>query len=208
MQWFGLCAGAVLLFSALPARAGETDCGALDNAYGPYDYINAEHHKKFLPVVEAYHFDLKVETLTGGKSGSIMSDLDYTLRAFPNHHRALNAMARYQLKNGKPEADSNFRTIECYFDRAKRMNPRDSEVYAINGWYLRQLGDLEGALAQYRESEKLKPASINRDYQIGMLLFDMKRYEEARKYAERVYQRNFPDNALRDKLKSVNQWKG
>ena len=35
---------------------------------------------------------------TAMASGSFGS-LDYTLRAFPNHHRALNSMAKYQIDN-------------------------------------------------------------------------------------------------------------
>lgn len=190
---------------AFSVQAGEGDCGALTNAYGPYDFTNPEHRRRNLPVVEAYHFDFKVETLSGGKSGSVASDLDYTLRAFPNHHRALRSMVRYQLKNGNA---GGFRSMECYFDRAKRLNPKDAEVYAIHGWYLHMRGEREAALMQYREAEKLKPIAIDRDYKMGLLFFDMKRYEDARRYAERAYRRKFPDNELRDKLKSVNQWPG
>lgn len=192
---------------APPARAAEFDCGELTNAYGPYDYINTDHRRRYLPVVENHHFDFNVETLSRGKSGSVLGDLDYTLRAFPNHHRALRSMARYQLKNGRPSGTA-FRSVECYFDRAKRLNPRDAEVYAIHGWYLHQRGDLEAALIQYREAEKLKTLAIDRDYHIGMLLFDMKRYAEARQYAERAYRRKYPDDELRERLKQVNHWPG
>lgn len=187
--------------------AGEGDCGPLTNAYGPYDYTNSQHRRQNLQIVETHHFDLNVETLARGKSGTVAGDLDYTLRAFPNHHRALRAMARYQIKNGYG-SQNGIRSMECYFDRAKRLNANDAEVYAIHGWYLHLRGELEGALAQYRQAEKLKPNAVDRDYKMGLLFFDMKRYDEARRYAERAYRRKFPDNGLKDKLKSVNQWHG
>ena len=192
---------------AQSAGAGEGDCGPLTNAYGPYDYTNPQHRRQNLQVVETHHFDLNVETLARGKSSTVVGDLDYTLRAFPNHHRALRAMARYQIKNGYA-GQSGVRSMECYFDRAKRLNANDAEVYTIHGWYLHMRGEWEGALAQYRQAEKLKPNAVDRDYKLGLLFFDMKRYDEARRYAERAYRRKFPDNTLRDKLKSVNQWRG
>src|SRR5882672_10328606 len=73
------------------ARAGglRSGCGALPNAYGPFDY-RIEHDK--LAIVEAYHFTSQVELLIRGQSGALGADLDYTLRAAPNHHRALVAM--------------------------------------------------------------------------------------------------------------------
>ncbi len=186
---------------------GEAECGSLENGYGPYDYMNRDDREKRLPIVEQHHFTFEVEALTKGKSGAIALDLDYTLRAFPNHHRALHAMARYQLKTTRP-ANAAYRSADCYFDRAKRFRPRDAEVYMIHGWYLHQRGDLEAALAQYRMAEQLKPGrNPPRDFRIGLLLFDMKRYDEARQYAERVYARTYPDDELRDKLKSVNQWR-
>jgi tetratricopeptide (TPR) repeat protein len=77
----------------------------------------------------------------------------------------------------------------------------------IHGRYLRERGDHEPALAQFREAEKLKPGvDTTRDFEIGLALFDMKRYDEARQYAKRVYARKYRDNELQDKLKSVNQW--
>lgn len=73
-------------------------CGSLENAYGPFDYTNPDDFKNKLPLVEIAHFTPKVEGLMGGKSGYLWGDLDYTLRAFPNHHRALYAFVRYEIR--------------------------------------------------------------------------------------------------------------
>ena len=59
----------------------------LHNAFGPFDYRTATKDK--LKLVESYHFTPKVESLIGGQSGTLGADIDYTLRAFPNHPRAL-----------------------------------------------------------------------------------------------------------------------
>ena len=73
-------------------------CGVLQNAYGPFDYRDPVSKRDNLPIVESFHFTPDVESLRHGRSGSVLGDLRYTLRAFPNHHRALKSMARYGLE--------------------------------------------------------------------------------------------------------------
>ena len=134
---------ALLLYAASMlsnVQALPLECGNLENAYGPYDYTNGEHFTNRLPIVEAGHFNSDVETLTAGLSGTIMSDLDYTLRAFPNHHRALNAMGRYKLQ--KRRDFEEFYSAECYFARAIAFKPEDSVVYQIYAIYLHKSGKL------------------------------------------------------------------
>lgn len=202
LVWAGLAP-----FAVYTAVAGEAECGSLKTHYGPFDYTNREHFTKKLPVVEQYHFDSNVEMLIKGKSGYMCSELDYVLKAFPNHHRALRSLALYQMKTPalriRSECPGQL-SVDCYFDRAKRMNPTDAEVYVIHGWYLHLRGQLDKALAEYRHAEEIKSKALpDRDYKIGLLLFDMKNYDEARTYAERAYKRGYPNNELRDKLRSV-----
>jgi hypothetical protein len=79
------------LLGASGAGAQES-CGSLANAVGPWDYRTASQQRREL--VELYHFRLDVETLAPGRSPiSIGADISYTLRAFPNHPRALISMA-------------------------------------------------------------------------------------------------------------------
>ena len=74
------------------SAVGEAACGPLETGgYGPYDYTNPIHFREKLPIVEGAHFDAGVESLRGHlkkNAGTLDGDLDYTLRAFPNHHRA------------------------------------------------------------------------------------------------------------------------
>lgn len=88
-------------FSASAPWVGETlnktVCQGKGQGYGPFDYTSPTD-RKHLGIVEHYHFTSDVEHLRKGASGSIALDLDYTLRAFPNHHRALNAMMTFQLQ--------------------------------------------------------------------------------------------------------------
>lgn len=183
-------------------------CGSLANAYGPFDYTHPVYRKQNLRIVEVAHFTIEVETLVSGKSGYLWEDLDYTLRAFPNHHRALRSMAMYQLKYPRPP-DAQYRTAECYFDRALKLKVGDAEVYAIYGMYLHKKGEFAKALEKYQQAEKLKPkGSADRDYNIGLLYFDMKDYKRALAYAKKADDRQYAFDELRDKLKSVNEWPG
>lgn len=82
----------MLLAGTSLAQEVDGGCGALQNAFGPFDDRTARGYN--LDVVGSYHFTPPVEALIRGASGTIGGDLDYTLRAFPNHHRALNATNR------------------------------------------------------------------------------------------------------------------
>src|SRR5690606_30108360 len=98
-------------------------CGELGGSgigqYGPFDY---RKHPDKLPRVEQFHFTPRVEALVGGESTvHIGGDLSFTLRAFPNHPRALYAMTRYsELLGGVSRLPGTQYPVECYFDRALR----------------------------------------------------------------------------------------
>lgn len=174
-------------------------CGSLENAYGPYDYTNADHRRNRLPIVEGAHLTRQVLSLKRGETAHRPGgDLDYTLRAFPNHHRALHAAARYQLMNGG-KLDMRY-TIECYFDRASRFQPRDAVVPMLHAIYLDKKGQPEAALAKYQESLRLNPDSAEGNYNIGLLLAKMGRYQEAKVHADKAYEMGFPLPGLRNIL--------
>ena len=86
------------------------------NAYGPYDYRTNQGPQ--LKIVEDYHFTPEVEGLIRGVSGALAGEIDYTLRAFPNHHRALAAMMNLSAKMKSNTLKGANWTVECYFTRA------------------------------------------------------------------------------------------
>jgi Flp pilus assembly protein TadD len=190
---------AVSLLAATASRVqaqdiGELECGALENAYGPYDYIDASDRKDRLPIVEQFHFTTDVENLRRGRSDTIIGDLDYTLRAFPNHHRALNSMAKYQLAHptsGVPP----YRSADCYFDRAMRFRSNDGTVRMIYGIYLLKRGDRQAALKRYQEALALMPESAEAHYNLGLLQLELKQVSEARQH-----------QGLKNRLKRMGAW--
>jgi tetratricopeptide (TPR) repeat protein len=182
-------------------------CGNLKNPYGPFDYTNAAHRKEKLPIVEKFHFDLDVQSLRRGARGHyVEDDLDYVLRAFPNHHRALYAMARYQLraKHRKPRHYS----AECYFDRAIRFNPNDGIVYMIFGIYLHKKGKVNEAMKQYTKALKLIPESAELHYNMGLAQLDLNHYKNAELHAIEAYRLGYQLPGLKKKLIELGHWSG
>ncbi|MBK8750850.1 MAG: tetratricopeptide repeat protein [Candidatus Competibacteraceae bacterium] len=212
----------VIIMFGFPVKSfsSEIDCGPLLGVgYGPFDYNEPEARGQPLHLVESAHFTPEVETLIrGNTSGTPLGDLDYTLRAFPNHHRALYSLTKYELREKKksqqagipytpPQSKAKFpATAECYFDRAIRWRPDDPTVRLLYGLYLQLTGKLDQALAQYKLSEKIQPKSADLNYNMGLLYFDLKQYSLAKQYAQKAYQLGYPLPGLRKKLAGVGQW--
>lgn len=181
-------------------------CGELTTAYGPFDYTNSDDRQKKLPVVEQFHFTPNVEKLIKGQSASVAGDLNYTLITFPNHHRALASMVNLALrdKTSKPR-DASY-SIDCYFDRALRFKPTDGSVRMIYGNYLLKLGQQDKAIEQLNEAVRLKPENPNINYNLGLLYFQKKDYEQAKTYAKKAYELGFPLPGLKNKLMEAGKW--
>jgi tetratricopeptide (TPR) repeat protein len=179
-------------------------CQGKGQGFGPFDYTSTEGRKN-LNIVEIHHFTNKVEALKSGESSYIDGDLDYTLRAFPNHHRALNAMMRYQeyQEQAQKKLQSDIPQMECYLQRATHFAPHDPIPFMLYGIYLHKHGHLQQALNQYRQAEKIQPNHPELLYNLGLLLIDLKKPEQAREYARKAYSAGHPLIGLKNKLKQL-----
>jgi tetratricopeptide (TPR) repeat protein len=194
-------------FLAFQTNAGAVQpCGELENAFGPFDYTNPKNERN-LSIVNKRHFTSSVEHLFRPQAGSVGGNIDYTLRAFPNHHRALDAMARLTIKQQTSKPEGAGYTLECYFDRAKRLKPNDGMVPLIYGMYFYRIGKLDQALEQFKLAERLQPDNPNTYYNLGLLYFAKKDYENARSYANKAYALGFELPGLKQKLVAAGQWK-
>ncbi|MEO7559800.1 MAG: hypothetical protein ABIT23_06050, partial [Nitrosospira sp.] len=130
MKAISVIAALVTLVASINLHAAPHYCGELyaSGAYGPYDYTNADDKNTKLPRVEQHHFTPDVEKLIRGSSGFLGGDLSYTLVTFPNHQRALTAMAKLALRDKTSKPHGARYSIECFFDRAMRFKPNDSAV--------------------------------------------------------------------------------
>jgi tetratricopeptide (TPR) repeat protein len=186
----------------LQSRADVDDyvCGSLENNYGPYDYRS---DKDKLRIVEQYHLTPEVVNLVGAIGG----DLDYTLRAFPNHHVALMAMAKLGEKQKTAKPTGAKFGVECYFRRAVRFRNEDEIVRILYASYLSKAGKRADALSQLNEAAQLGSDNANANYNMGLIFFDLKEYDKALSYAQQAYRLGFPLPGLRDKLKRAGKWK-
>ncbi len=198
---------ALFLLAAGGLAEAASICGDLQNAYGPYDYRRRAEFVENFRLVEGGHFTASVENGIKGKSGTIGADVDYVLRAIPNHPRALATMARQGLKEKKVKLPGANYPVECYFDRAIRFAPDDGAVRATYGNYLFALGQDDMALKMFAAAVDLSPEDATINYNAGLAYFKKKDYEKANMYAQKAYALGFPLPGLKNKLVQAGQWK-
>lgn len=200
MKFISAIAATTILAASANLEAAEY-CGDLGTPDGDYRSGGAR-----LELVERFHFTPEVENLIKGKSSPIGSDIDYTLRHFPNHHRALMAMTKLALREKSPRASNAHYSVECYFDRAIRFKPDDGMVLMIYGIYLSKLGNSDRAIEQLNKALRLQPDNANINYNLGLIYFQKKDYEPAKTYAKKAYELGFPLPGLKNKLTAAGKW--
>lgn len=202
----------MVLAGPASAQSASGDCGSLANAFGPFDYTDASNRTQQpggaespLSLVERAHFTSEVERLISGVSSvSPIDDLVYTLRAFPNHHRALHALATYQVRH-QPRKLGPY-SIDCWFDRAIRFRPNDPTVRVVYGIYLARVDRNQDALTEYKTALENNPNLPEAHYNLGLLYTDLKEYDLALEHALEAYEAGYPLPGLRRRLVRAGAW--
>lgn len=199
-----LCIFMMTLFDGVHAQSqlATMGCGSLQNAYGPFDYRT---DKGKLGIVEQHHFGPAQESLT--KKAGLGGNIDYTLRAFPNHHRALMAMMKLGFRDRTSKPYGADYTIECYMIRAETFRPDDAMVKVIYGLYLMQSGRQKDSVSKLEEARGIDSQNANVNYNLGLAYMDLKQYDKALESAHRAYGAGFPLPGLRNKLKRAGKWR-
>lgn len=197
----------LLLAAPLWVHAQDGACGALGNAFGPFDYRTERGNN--LHLVESEHFTPYVETLIRGKTGQIGGDLDYTLRAFPNHHRALMAAMRLGERMKMAMPPGMHYTVECYMDRAVRFRPDDEIARMLYSMFLAKAGRTAQAVSQLDTAATSAEGKENpfTHYNLGLNYLDVKEYDKALAQAHKAYSLGFIQSGLKDRLKEAGKWK-
>ena len=212
-RWMGpisVAACAMWLTLVAPAANGAAlyGCGELYSAeqFGPFDYRSIPAQPKRL--VEGAHFTPTVEGLKRGKSSSLGGDIDYTLRAIPNHPRALMAMSRLGMRLKTERPVGNTHSIECYFERAIRFVPDDPMPHLLYAIYLKDRKRIADANQELANAEKLRGdvSNYDFDYNLGLVYFDVGNYEKSALHAKRAYELGASLPGLKKKLESVGKW--
>jgi tetratricopeptide (TPR) repeat protein len=179
--------------------------------YGPYDYTNALHYREYLPVVEQFHFNRDIETLRQTMDGgTIGGHLWYVIRAFPNHHRALNSMAKlwrqHMAQNLTPLGLEPDKTPEFLFNRAMQFAPHDGVVPLVYGIHLLELGERGRAIELFERADELGPDNAELQYNLGLMYLKLSAVDQAALHARRAYALNYPLQGLRNKLIELDAW--
>jgi len=180
-------------------------CGDLREGIGPFDYRTIPARDKY--VVESVHFTPGVETLTRGATGGFGADIAYTLRAMPNHPRALRSMMTLAERERRDPPTHSPYTVRCWFERAVQFAPSDASVHTLFGVYLARSGNKKEALEQLQAAEQLAGEDANVLYNLGLVFLDVGDYEKSLDYAKKAYALGFPLPGLRDRLKRAGKWR-
>ncbi|MCA9130498.1 MAG: hypothetical protein KDB22_25595 [Planctomycetales bacterium] len=189
-------------------------CGSLANGFGPYDYradrgktdgSGTYEHKLWL--VESTHFTPPVEALIKGQTTSQPGgDIDYTLRAFPNHHRALMAVMRLGEKTS-PQRPVGLRyDYDCYLERAVRFAPDDPIARMIYATYLGKANRMNEAAQHLDLATTLAADNPFTHYNLGLIFHDLKMYDKSLARAHRAIELGFGRTELRDLLIAAGKW--
>lgn len=197
----------IALFTSSPAvaQAVGSSCGTLSSPgqYGPYDF-RTDRNK--VEIVLIHHFTPAVEALLPTRLGPPGGDIDYTLRALPNYHRALIAMMRLGEKEKTSQPKGSTHSIECWFERAILFRPDDTTVRMIYSTYLNSKGRLPDANTQLGFATAYAKDSAFTHYNIGLHYFDLKNYDKALVQAHQAMALGWTQTELRDQLRSVGKW--
>lgn len=177
--------------------------------YGPFDYSKrTTPNPGNLTIVEDRHFTPEIENLLKGNSSATPAgDLDYTLIAWPNHHRALLSAIKYQLNyKAKISKDGPSNSAECYLQRAIHFSPDDPVPYSLYGYLLRKINHQKEAVKYFEKAMELAPKNSKIAYSFSLLLIDLKLYDDALKYAKIAYQNKNAPNGLKHKLQKLEVW--
>jgi hypothetical protein len=198
---------AVAAAAPLVAAAQSGACGSLANAYGPYDFRT---DKDKLGIVEKHHFATQQELLIRGRSEagvSLGGNIDYTLRAFPNHHRALLSMSRLGEKLKLPKVPGADHSVDCYFVRATQFAPDDHIVRLLFAHHLARQGRKDEGLGQVDAAKALAGDNAFSHYNVGLAYLELGNMDAALEQAHRAQSMGFTRPDLMDRLKAANRWR-
>lgn len=160
-----------VLFTALLLSTNTFSIPAA-SAFGPHDYRDPEHRVQYLEKVEDIQFTQDVIDFERGSTGSVSHDLNYTLRAYPNQHRALAFMDQlfFKREKGEIQSDSGFyhffagmdhsrSSSQYYFQKPVEFAPDDPTLRIIHGIHYHKRKKFDEAIVQYQKAGQLLPTN-------------------------------------------------
>jgi tetratricopeptide (TPR) repeat protein len=202
-------------------------CNGKGQGFGPYDYIRAtsgqdpEYYQSTrLWEIDKIHYGkgitkMQSEELSYRNAGAIFGEFDYTLRAFPNHVGALNAISNLELN--RIEANKLIRQQselirpfmsppECYFLRAAVYKSDQPHIPLLHAIYLHRLNKYKEAAYYYQKSISIDDTNPEAHYNYGLVLIKLKNYDEAKEHAIKAYEQGHLLTGLKALLQEKGKW--
>lgn len=206
----------------LVSGLGVESCGELfeSGRHGPYDYRHPPP-QAIIHDVEKHHFTQRLKAMHRGRDeyipsagtrggdagGKVAGGFSYTLHAFPNHARALQALDLYSRKKGFDEKPPGAeRTVECYFERAIRYVPNDITVRFLYADYLEARGRKDEAIIQINLISKGALDHPMLAYNVGLFYARREEMDKALEYARVAYLGGFALPGLKALLLKSGKW--
>jgi len=197
----------VLLSWSLVAQAqteSPNRCGPLNGMhYGPYDYRT---EKGRLRIVDVAHFTPAVESLIRGSTGVLGKDLDYVLKASPNHHRAIASIVKWSRRLNRIQLPDMDYDVGCYFDRAIRFAPNDFIVRSMFAEFAGRRGDKVTARRQLEyvlDQAADNPLSL---HNAGLVAAEVSLDDLALSAAHKALALGFVNSPLEQRLRQSGKW--
>ncbi|WP_083941158.1 tetratricopeptide repeat protein [Pseudoduganella violaceinigra] len=199
---YRLLALAAILCAAAGSASARHVCGELTGR--EYDYRTGPEY--MLNLVNDRHFTEDVEQGIRGASGALAPDIEYTLRVFPNHKRALATALRMAARYPSGVMPEAKLPIECYFERAVRVFPDDSVTWLMYARFQYMKGHEAQATTMLTKALELSPDDPTINYNLGLAYAKQKKYEQALPYAQKAYSLQFPLPGLKQMLVKAGKW--
>ena len=204
---------AVAATSVLPdAQAFDSPkfvCSGSDNWMTPTDFRlrNSTRKLKFkFEDGKRNHLDPAISRMDNGQYNLyVLSDLEFLLRRWPNHHLALQALVRFEAGGGRPSPQ---RPTTCYFELAQRFAPDDVNILILRGIYFHGKGEYGMAEAAWLGALQINAGSPDAHYSLGLLYFNTGRTDDALEHAIAAYDAGYPLPGLKNKLVKAGKWTG
>ncbi len=204
--------GWVALTAAMPLAVmaqSANPCGHVssnpDGHYGPFDYRHEKNGR--LRIVDIHHFTPEVEALIRGKAGYLHDNLNYVLRASPNHHPALIATMRYAARLKTQRIQGMQFSVECFLDRAVRFAPDDTVARALYAQYLGTIGRPAVGIALLDRGLSYAGDNPLSTSNFGLIYLELGDAERALKQAHRAIELGDTRPQLVDLLKRAGKWR-
>lgn len=184
----------------------EIECGQMvvPRRVPPMDYRT---DRRMLLTVEHAHFPSHVENLIRPVFTTFGSDIDYTLHAYPNHHRALVTLVRLGEREQTDKPKEMAYTIDCFFRRAIRFVPQDTVVRMLYAQYLIKKLRRDDALRHLDFVQSIAGDNAFTHYNLGLVYLQAAAHDKALEQAHRARVLGMEKAELKDRLTAEGRWR-